>query len=77
MTGVTKNKSFYDEKRIRRGKTQKDRDSGAFKRNEDNKIARGNWNREAKGKMTRSCPGGGGVGEFPLYTTSTKPSKKA
>jgi len=37
----------YEEKRIRTGKTQKDRESGAFVRNAENKAKRATWSQSS------------------------------
>jgi hypothetical protein len=40
---TTQNKSFFDERRVRKGKTQRDHQGGARKRNEGNKAERIAW----------------------------------
>lgn len=52
---------IYKQKRIRTGKTHKDRVEGAFKRNEDNKQLRANWNKENAGARGNPTP-------FPTHT---------
>ena len=52
---------LYAEKRVRHGKTAKDRADGATKRNHDNKEVRAAWVKENASKST-------GVTPFPWHT---------
>ena len=52
---------IYKQKRIRSGKTQKDRNDGAFKRNADNKTLRDDWLQKNRGKNGNPTP-------FPTHT---------
>lgn len=51
----------FDEKRIRRGKTARDRNSGAHARNAANRAQRGEWSRD--GGVSPRC-----TTEFPHWT---------
>lgn len=47
---------FYAKRRVRTGKTRKDHESGAWRRNQDNVRARGDWANEVRGKITTPPP---------------------
>ncbi len=61
---------IYASRRVRTGKTDRDRKSGAFTRRENNRQARGDYTRWCKSTESKVCTTGQAINRFPAQCNS-------
>ncbi len=64
-TALRQNEWQNESRTMRQGKTERDRLSGAHRRNENNKLLRGNWENERTSHSTSNIP-------FPIQSVAGK-----